>query len=193
MSVVTQTCGLSAWSCSLVSFAKAASSQRHMPVSGPPTSRAGTTSFLQTKAPRYKSAILRQSSIDREFYLSPTSPPRQPPLPCPSTVPCYVFCPRVGDDLTCVCFGYQRYAGHWAFLRPSNPAMPARIPNHLQYSGHSFRRGAACFAYEIGLDTPTIRALGDWRSSAYIGYIDIETATKIQAVNKILHHSSPAL
>ncbi len=68
----------------------------------------------------------------------------------------------------------------------------ARIPNHLQFSGHSFRRGVACFAYEIGLDTPTIKALGDWRSSAYMGYIDISNSTKLQAVQKILCHCSAA-
>ena len=79
----------------------------------------------------------------------------------------------------------------------SGPAFVARVRQCLEssgvedyasYSGHSFRRGAACYAYSIGLDTPTIRALGDWRSSAYLGYIDINPSTKLDAVRAMCRH-----
>ena len=36
--------------------------------------------------------------------------------------------------------------------------------------GHSFRRGGACLAYQLGIPVDTIRSLGDWASNAYTAY-----------------------
>lgn len=40
------------------------------------------------------------------------------------------------------------------------------------YSGHSFRRGSATHAFNCGLPSETIKAQGDWKSSAYLTYLD---------------------
>lgn len=42
-----------------------------------------------------------------------------------------------------------------------------------QYAGHSFRRGGASWAYQVGLPIETIRQIGDWRSYACLAYIAI--------------------
>ena len=35
------------------------------------------------------------------------------------------------------------------------------------YSTHSFRRGAATFAYEAGVESETVKIMGDWRSDCF--------------------------
>jgi hypothetical protein len=44
-----------------------------------------------------------------------------------------------------------------------------------RYSGHSFRRGGATFAHRLGVDPLLIKHMGDWRSDAYMRYIDRNT------------------
>ena len=48
------------------------------------------------------------------------------------------------------------------------------------YSGHSFRIGAATTAAEKGVEDSTIRALGRWKSDAYLGYIRTPRETLAQ-------------
>ena len=40
-----------------------------------------------------------------------------------------------------------------------------------EYSGHSFRRGGASFAFSCGIPAAVIKLQGDWRSSAYERYL----------------------
>lgn len=40
------------------------------------------------------------------------------------------------------------------------------------YSGHSFRRGGATFAFQCGVPGELIQSQGDWKSDAYKGYLD---------------------
>ena len=42
-----------------------------------------------------------------------------------------------------------------------------------KYSGHSFRRGGASYAFACGVPSEVIKMLGDWKSDAYLGYVDI--------------------
>ena len=41
------------------------------------------------------------------------------------------------------------------------------------YSGHSFRRGGASLALKSGISPEMIKAQGDWKSLAYMDYLDI--------------------
>jgi hypothetical protein len=47
--------------------------------------------------------------------------------------------------------------------------------DHTKYSGHSFRRGGATFAFRMGMDPLLIKRMGDWMSDAYMGYIEHHT------------------
>ena len=53
------------------------------------------------------------------------------------------------------------------------------------FSGHSFRRGGASFAFEAGVSPDLIKLQGDWRSEAYQRYITIPVSTQISAINKM--------
>ena len=48
-----------------------------------------------------------------------------------------------------------------------------------QYSGHSFRRGGATFAFRIGVSAEVIKAQGDWKSEAYIRYIELDDSSRL--------------
>lgn len=40
------------------------------------------------------------------------------------------------------------------------------------FSSHSFRRGGATFALSLGIPGEIIKLWGDWKSTAYLAYID---------------------
>ena len=50
---------------------------------------------------------------------------------------------------------------------------------HGAWNGHSFRRGAATWAAEIGIDDNQIQTLGRWRSDAYKAYIEYSEDERI--------------
>ena len=51
--------------------------------------------------------------------------------------------------------------------------------NASQYSGHSFRRGGATFAFSMGVPGELIQLQGDWRSDAYLIYLVISSSRKV--------------
>lgn len=54
------------------------------------------------------------------------------------------------------------------------------------YSGHSLRRGGATHAQSCGVPVETIKAQGDWRSLAYLEYIDqSDSEVRAQHVKKM--------
>ena len=50
------------------------------------------------------------------------------------------------------------------------------------YAAHSFRRGGASWALQQGLPGELIQLLGDWKSSAYLGYLEMPMAVKFDAL-----------
>lgn len=87
---------------------------------------------------------------------------------------------------------------HRAFTRDyvmSNLKPVMRFLGHEgNYSGHSFRRGAATSAKEAGLCDADIQILGRWKSDAYRLYIDtplthiFETSKRFQKPHHHHHH-----
>jgi integrase len=57
-----------------------------------------------------------------------------------------------------------------------------------EYSGHSFRRGGASWAFQAGLPGEAIQTLGDWKSQAYLRYLEIDIQQKFQYMNKFTRH-----
>ena len=55
--------------------------------------------------------------------------------------------------------------------------------DHSQFSGHSFRRGGASWAFNVGIPMETIRQLGDWRSYACLAYIDVSRENVTRAIS----------
>ena len=57
-----------------------------------------------------------------------------------------------------------------------------------RYSIHSFRRGGATLAFECGLDPLLIKSQGDWKSDAYLEYIDLSVEHRL-TLSKTLAHT----
>ena len=55
----------------------------------------------------------------------------------------------------------------------------------LDYSWHSFRRGAAVFAFELGLADTAVQLLGDWSSSAFKNYLEFAFSKKVSVARDI--------
>ena len=53
------------------------------------------------------------------------------------------------------------------------------------YSWHSFRRGSAVFAFELGLADSAVQLLGDWSSSAFKNYLEFAFNRKVSISEKI--------
>ena len=47
------------------------------------------------------------------------------------------------------------------------------------YSWHSFRRGAAVFAFDLGLSDSAVQLLGDWSSDAFKSYLEFSFRRKV--------------
>lgn len=51
--------------------------------------------------------------------------------------------------------------------------------NPKAFSGHSFRRGGATWAFKCGVPGELIRLHGDWKSASYLRYLEFSTETKM--------------
>jgi len=47
------------------------------------------------------------------------------------------------------------------------------------WNGHSFRRGAATWAAQVGMAETEIQTLGHWKSDAYKAYIEYSDSERI--------------
>ncbi|XP_041368508.1 uncharacterized protein LOC121382893 [Gigantopelta aegis] len=55
-----------------------------------------------------------------------------------------------------------------------------------QYTGHSFRRGGATLALQAGLPTEWIKMLGDWKSDAYLAYVEVPFQSRLAAMTVLV-------
>ena len=53
------------------------------------------------------------------------------------------------------------------------------------YSWHSFRRGAAVFAFELGMNDSAVMLLGDWSSSAFKNYLEFAFIRKVSVAESV--------
>ena len=56
------------------------------------------------------------------------------------------------------------------------------------YSWHSFRRGSAVFAFELGLADSAVQLLGDWSSSAFKNYLEFAFKRKVEISESLAHN-----
>lgn len=52
--------------------------------------------------------------------------------------------------------------------------------NPTHYAGHSLRRGGASWAFQCLLPGEVIKCMGDWRSDAYLQYLEIPLSSKVR-------------
>nr|QBH67499.1 hypothetical protein UE_1433 [Ustilago esculenta] len=79
------------------------------------------------------------------------------------------------------------------FMRTLQQCLRACDISPADYSGHSFRRGAATWAAVNGVDDNTIRGLGRWKSDCFRRYIDKSASdratTTVRALYSHPHHA----
>ncbi len=88
-------------------------------------------------------------------------------------------------------------------LSPLQPSFPRKtvIDRYLslamreadirgEFSGHSFRRGAATWAASVGCSAEDIKALDRWKSSSFERYIDIPNSRKHDLVSSMFLQTS---
>ena len=56
------------------------------------------------------------------------------------------------------------------------------------YTGHSFRRGGATFAFKSGVPGELIKSHGQWKSDAYLRYLQFSPASKLAVTSSMALH-----
>ena len=59
------------------------------------------------------------------------------------------------------------------------------ISNAQSFRGHSFRRGAASWAFRCGVPGEIIQLYGDWSSDAYKLYLEFSLESKLALANQL--------
>lgn len=54
-----------------------------------------------------------------------------------------------------------------------------------RFSGHSFRRGGATFAFSSNVPSELIKLHGDWRSSAYLSYLEFDLNARLSVTKSM--------
>lgn len=139
---------------------------------------------------RYASMLIRKSKVDPFGKGSKVHLPCIGHPTCPVRA-CYTLCCIrakqelfivAGKPLSRVAFANRLRAA----LRMLN--LPAEL-----YSGHSFRRGGATTASQIGLSETSIKALGRWRSSAYLRYVDNDIESNLRDLRRLVDFGTPGV
>ena len=97
----------------------------------------------------------------------------------PASAP--LFSVRASDSESVQAITYPQFS---RFLARSLQAIGADLS---EFSPHSFRRGGATFAFDCGLPAELIKLQGDWRSDAYLVYLEMTDHQKRTAVNAMAH------
>ena len=97
----------------------------------------------------------------------------------PASAP--LFSVRASDPASVQAITYPQFS---RFLARSLQAIGA---DPGEFSPLSFRRGGATFAFDCGLPAELIKLQGDWRSDAYLVYLEMTDHQKRTAVNAMAH------
>ena len=99
-------------------------------------------------------------------------------VPAPSHAPAFIFdFSRKGGYLS---VSKNQFV---SFLR--SKLSLAGVTHPSLYRGHSFRRGAASFAFHCGVPGELIQVFGDWSSDAYKSYLEYSLAAKFKVASDI--------
>ena len=62
------------------------------------------------------------------------------------------------------------------------------ISDALLYTGHSFRRGGATWAFQVGIPGELIQICGDWVSDAYKRYLEFSMQDKLDLAAQLVRN-----
>ena len=92
---------------------------------------------------------------------------------------------KVPDEAPLFSYDKKNFHSKYSFIRVLDSCLFEAGLNLRDYSWHSFRRGAAVFAFELGLNDSAVQLLGDWSSSAFKHYLEFAFVRKITIAEKI--------
>ena len=91
----------------------------------------------------------------------------------------------VPGDAPLFSFKKSDYHSRYSLVRILDKCVFAAGLSLSDYSWHSFRRGAAVFAFELGLADSAVQLLGDWSSTAFKNYLEFAFVRKASIAKKI--------
>ena len=62
------------------------------------------------------------------------------------------------------------------------------VSDASRFTGHSFRRGGATWAFQAGIPGELIQICGDWSSDAYKQYLQFSMADKLNLAALLVRH-----
>ncbi len=74
-----------------------------------------------------------------------------------------------------------------SFLRVLKSKLVAIGIDPTNYSGHSFRRGGASFAFALRIPSELIQQQGDWHSDAYLRYLGKPLSQRLKVAFAFKH------
>lgn len=67
------------------------------------------------------------------------------------------------------------------FIRTFRSVLRGHVRGHIdEFTGHSFRRGGATWAFRTGVPGELIQVAGDWASDAYKKYLEFDISQKLE-------------
>jgi hypothetical protein len=121
------------------------------------------------------------------------------PLPA---IPESIFCPvtalhrlfsAVASGPKNFAFSYPDQAGrlqtltHSSFVGRFKTELSHIDMDSSRYAGHSFRQGGATFAFQCGASPAQIKEQGDWKSSAYLLYLEFDDPARARVASLMAH------
>ena len=97
--------------------------------------------------------------------------------PCPDDSPAFSY--YKNGRLLCITF--------CTFTKQLKTCLKKAGYNPELYSGHSFRRGGASWAYKAGCTSTEIKCNGDWRSDTWLQYTWLDLDQRLSAQQKMVN------
>ena len=98
------------------------------------------------------------------------------------------MCPNVPEEAPLFSFhqkGILKCLSHSNFVSKLKDLVAMVGLNAADFSGHSFRRAGATYAWQNGMSVQLIMAQGDWKSDSWMRYVNISMQDRVLAANKL--------
>ena len=92
---------------------------------------------------------------------------------------------KVDSDAPLFSFSKKEHHSRYSLTRLLDRCLYDAGLSLSDYSWHSFRRGAAVFAFELGLADSAVQLLGDWSSPAFKNYLEFAFLRKVSVAETI--------
>lgn len=94
-------------------------------------------------------------------------------------------CVKASDDAPLFSYNSNRFHTRYSLVRMLDKCIFEAGLSLPDFSWHSFRRGSAVFAFELGLADSAVQLLGDWSSMAFKHYLEFAFLKKVSVAEKI--------